>query len=342
MGATEPWKLSATCFGRPPACPSGPRTATLPSSPSSSLRLLPLVVAMPPDQLTKQQLVDYLCHHLEESDVVYSVFRLQQMKAAGLLEPWTGMEGLLTNRASRHSILKSSSNYADPLRLRRRPDSWKRHSPLVEAVIHPDSLLRRMLFDLVFSFIPDPKATIAYQVAKDNGMSWAVKRMESWAREGQRRGTYRRAPRLGTHADFNMRTTAHTAKRLFNLPMDKVVDWVQQQRNVPPQHELTQNGPLPPRPAALYAPASDQSAARTNDAPPAPRPPPPPIPVLSLLSPSPESQSLPTPSPALPAPAQPTNVGPRVGTSGSDISSQDKALRQVRLSIKASKVSPKN
>ncbi|GAA6056119.1 hypothetical protein NBRC10513_006966 [Rhodotorula toruloides] len=242
---------------------------------------------MSQENLTLQQLVDYLCCHIEEKDVVF-----------------------LRSTASSCSTARDCSSH-----------SWKRHPPIVEAVIHPESLLSKFIFDLVFSFFPDPKATIAYQVAKDEGMKWAVERMDSWAKEGQRR--------------------AKPAKQVFDLPMDKVVEWVAQQEGVPPKLTLTQNGPLPPPPAA-YKPL--QAAIDTLDAP-LPRPSQPssaPQATVMLPSPtSPQSSSSPSVSSVgqVAAPAAPR---PPTSQPGFIPSSQVPSARQVRLSNLAPKVTLSN
>lgn len=122
---------------------------------------------MVPERLSTQELVDYL--------IVFVVYRLRQMEKEGLLDPWKDTEGLLTNRAS---ICRFTDALRRVLDVNAHPpplaDSWKRHPPVVEAVIHPESPLTKFIFDLVFSFFPDPKSTVAYQVAKDQGMKWAV------------------------------------------------------------------------------------------------------------------------------------------------------------------------
>ncbi|PRQ76525.1 hypothetical protein AAT19DRAFT_11943 [Rhodotorula toruloides] len=152
-------------------------------------------------------------------------------------------------------------------------------------------------------------------------MKWAVERMDSWAKEGQRR--------------------AKPAKQVFDLPMDKVVEWVAQQEGVPPKLTLTQNGPLPPPPAA-YKPL--QAAIDTLDAP-LPRPSQPssaPQATVMLPSPtSPQSSSSPSVSSVgqVAAPAAPR---PPTSQPGFIPSSQVPSARQVRLSNLAPKVTLSN
>ncbi|BGP33071.1 hypothetical protein JCM10296v2_004860 [Rhodotorula toruloides] len=272
---------------------------------------------MAQDSLRLQQLVDYLCCHIEEKAVVFCIFRLKQLDGKRLLKPWTNMEGLLTMHA------------------------WKRHPPIVEAVIHPESLLSKAIFDILFSFFPDPKATIAFQVAKDKGMKWAVERMDSWAKEGQRRGALcsKRTPCL--IVDALSRTAAKTAKQVFDLPMDEVVEWVAQQEGVPPKHMLLQNGPLPRSPAA-YKPV--QAAAGALDAP-LPRPSQassaPQVTVMLPSHTSAQSSSSPSASSIGPAAAP---AARRLPTSqpGFIPSSEVHSARHVRLSCLARKVTLSN
>ncbi|BGP41038.1 hypothetical protein JCM10449v2_005007 [Rhodotorula kratochvilovae] len=102
-----------------------------------------------------QALIDYLCIHLIEEDVVYSVHRLQQMHTAGMIDPWEEAHGL-TSR-----------------------NSYKTHTPLTALAISPHSEIRFFLLALLLLYL-DAKDAIAHLEKNGKYEGWIKDALEQW------------------------------------------------------------------------------------------------------------------------------------------------------------------
>ncbi|BGP49195.1 hypothetical protein JCM10450v2_005078 [Rhodotorula kratochvilovae] len=106
--------------------------------------------------MDRQELVDRLVTAVEEQDVLFCVYWLQEMGRRGMLDVERSAEGVNA------------------------PHSWKHHSALVTAVLEPHTLLRHFILVLLLLHVRHPPGHPAVEVARERHSVWAYELMRKW------------------------------------------------------------------------------------------------------------------------------------------------------------------